>query len=283
MKGSKVTIITINYNNCDGLRDTIRSVAMQTYRTFEYVIIDGGSTDGSVEVIKNNADLIDYWVSESDRGIYHAMNKGIEQATGEYCLFLNSGDVFCNNNILECAIKNGLDKDLVIGGARNISSGEVFFVHSRPFVFMDFWYKSTIPHPSTFIKRSLFDDNKYDEELKIVSDWKFFINAIFLKKCSYKKMDLLIVDFDGNGVSSKVEDTYEEHRKVLVGMLPEIVYTDYEWLANGRGYDSFFLRLRYCKYSQMIYAISLWGVRLLSICFSSARFARLFHLNPLKR
>ena len=90
----KISIITINYNNCEGLRRTIESVVNQTCRDFEYIIIDGGSTDGSVDVIKRYADNIDYWVSEPDKGIYNAMNKGIRMATGDYVQILNSGDMF---------------------------------------------------------------------------------------------------------------------------------------------------------------------------------------------
>ena len=88
----KLSVITINFNNRDGLRKTIESVVNQTYNDFEYIIIDGGSTDGSVDVIKEYADRIDYWVSEPDKGIYNAMNKGIDVAKGEYCIFMNSGD-----------------------------------------------------------------------------------------------------------------------------------------------------------------------------------------------
>ena len=96
----KFSIITINYNNCEGLRRTIESVVNQTCHDFEYIIIDGGSTDGSVDVIKQYADQIDYWVSEPDKGIYNAMNKGVAVAKGEYCLFLNSGDSLHNNSAL---------------------------------------------------------------------------------------------------------------------------------------------------------------------------------------
>ena len=95
----KLSVITINFNNRDGLRKTIESVVKQTYKDFEYIIIDGGSTDGSVDVIKEYADKIDYWVSEPDKGIYNAMNKGIDVAKGEYCIFMNSGDVFFSNDV----------------------------------------------------------------------------------------------------------------------------------------------------------------------------------------
>lgn len=95
----KLSIITINYNNREGLRKTIESVVAQTTREFEYIVIDGGSTDGSVDVIKEFSDYIDYWVSEPDKGIYNAMNKGVKVAHGDYCQFLNSGDWLYDSNV----------------------------------------------------------------------------------------------------------------------------------------------------------------------------------------
>ena len=94
MKKNKISVITINYNNKSGLEKTIQSVISQTYFELEYIIIDGGSSDGSIDVIKKYENKIDYWISEQDKGIYNAMNKGIAQAHGEYCNFMNSGDCF---------------------------------------------------------------------------------------------------------------------------------------------------------------------------------------------
>jgi len=96
----KLSIITVNLNNAEGLRKTIESVVSQTYTDYEYIIIDGGSTDGCVEIIKQYEDKITYWVSEPDKGIYNAMNKGILKAKGEYCQFLNSGDWLIKESIL---------------------------------------------------------------------------------------------------------------------------------------------------------------------------------------
>ncbi|MDR2910496.1 MAG: glycosyltransferase [Bacteroidales bacterium] len=94
----KLSIITINLNNVAGLQKTIESVVKQTFTDYEYIVIDGGSTDGSADIIKQHANKITYWVSEPDKGIYNAMNKGIRVAKGEYCLFLNSGDWLINSN-----------------------------------------------------------------------------------------------------------------------------------------------------------------------------------------
>ena len=90
----KYSIITINYNHIEGLKRTIDSVISQTSSNYEYIIIDGGSTDGSVNIIKEYKEHLVYWISEKDNGVYHAMNKGVAQAQGDYCIFMNSGDCF---------------------------------------------------------------------------------------------------------------------------------------------------------------------------------------------
>ncbi|WP_291275238.1 glycosyltransferase, partial [Flavobacterium sp.] len=96
-----ISVITVNYNNDNGLKKTIESVINQTYKNFEFIIIDGGSTDQSSEIIKNYQDKINYWVSEPDKGVYSAMNKGIKVANGDFLIFMNSGDVFINENVLQ--------------------------------------------------------------------------------------------------------------------------------------------------------------------------------------
>lgn len=95
-----ISVITVSYNAVLTIEQTILSVINQTYLNIEYIIIDGGSTDGTVNVIKKYADKIAYWVSESDKGIYDAMNKGIAYSHGEYCNFINAGDKFCSSSIL---------------------------------------------------------------------------------------------------------------------------------------------------------------------------------------
>ena len=109
----RYTIITINYNNKEGLERTIKSTAKQTFKNFEYIVIDGGSTDGSVEVIKQYASEIDFWVSEKDNGIYHAMNKGVSHAHGDYLLFMNSGDTFHSPDVLNSVAE--YQEDIICG------------------------------------------------------------------------------------------------------------------------------------------------------------------------
>lgn len=172
----KISIITINYNNKNGVEKTISSVVSQTYKDIQYIIIDGASTDGSVEVIKKYHENIDYWISEPDRGIYNAMNKGILKATGDYVLFLNSGDYLISSDIID-DISHELDsnEDIVFGLLKTYPSGIIGYTDIHlPLTLLDFFKSSPIPHPASFIKRELFQKINYDESLKIVADWSFF-------------------------------------------------------------------------------------------------------------
>lgn len=174
MSQRKFSIITINYNNKEGLRKTIESVVGQSFRGFEYIIIDGGSTDGSIEVIKEYAGKVDYWVSEPDKGIYHAMNKGVLQAHGEYLNFMNSGDEFYNNGVLQ-EVAPSLDSDIVVG--KIVHGTEVWGFHKEDITLMDL-IRGTVLHQASFFRKELFDENRYDESYKIVSDWKFYIQTL---------------------------------------------------------------------------------------------------------
>lgn len=202
----KLSIITINYNNVAGLQKTIDSVLNQTWQEFEYIVIDGGSTDGSATYLASHNNELTYWVSEPDQGIYNAMNKGIAKATGEYLLFLNSGDHLYNEDVLRKNNHTLLDFDLItfdlnIKG-ENIEKNIVFPNH---FKFLDLYVSSyySLLHPVTFIKKELFDTvGLYDEKYKIISDWKFFMLALFKFNCSYKKIESTLTTFYLGGISS---------------------------------------------------------------------------------
>lgn len=199
-----LSIITINRNNAIGLEKTIRSVSCQTFTDFEYIIIDGKSTDGSIECITENSKFITNWLSESDTGIYNAMNKGLMKASGKYCLFLNSGDVLHSSNVLENFFLHKFDQDIVYGDLSYTKNDMNEGVCVYPDVIdFDYLYHFSLPHPATVIKRSLLQkQGGYNEQLKYVSDWVFFIDAIFLYNCSYKHIPVILSDFDIDGVSN---------------------------------------------------------------------------------
>ena len=200
----KLSIITVNYNNKQGLEKTINSVVNQSFTDFEYVIIDGKSTNGDQEIIKKYESKIDYWVSETDLGIYNAMNKGIKAATGEYVLFMNSGDCFFDKDVLKKTIP-------FLESAVGFYYGNLIFsikeqqkISTPPSTlsfsyFIDF----SLPHQATFIKKDLFYEHFfYNEQLKIMSDWEFTIYCICKQNVSYQHLNFPIAFFDSTGVSS---------------------------------------------------------------------------------
>lgn len=225
-----LSIITVNFNNRDGLQKTIDSVVTQAFRDFEWIVIDGGSTDGSRELIEQNARCFSYWVSEPDKGIYNAMNKGIRVANGDYLLFLNSGDSLYDSDVI--ADFHGLkaSEDIVAGNVTvDGSMYNVRFSPDESEINYEYMCNSTILHPASFIKKALFDKyGGYDESLKIVSDWKFFFVCLIQYSCSYRKWERLISNFDTNGISEKPESCTlidSERERVKAEVLPYVFRT----------------------------------------------------------
>ena len=200
----KLSIITVNYNNKQGLEKTINSVINQSFTDFEYVIIDGKSTAGDQEIIKKYESKITYWISESDLGIYNAMNKGIKAATGEFVLFMNSGDCFFDNDVLKKTIPFLASSVGFYYGNLIFSIKEQQKISTPPSTlsfsyFIDF----SLPHQATFIKKDLFYQHFfYNEQLKIMSDWEFTIYCICKENVPYQHLNFPIAYFDSTGVSS---------------------------------------------------------------------------------
>ena len=181
------------------------SVLAQTYPNLEYIVIDGGSADNSRELIQSHADRIAYWVSEPDRGVYHAMNKGIKQATGDYLLFLNSGDSFVHEQVLAQLIEGEeAGVDLIYGDLkRSFPDGHEDVVPMPEFITVDTMMTWTLCHPVTLIHRRLFQDyGLYDERLKIVADWAFFFKVIVLGNATQKHKPVVVANFVMDGMSS---------------------------------------------------------------------------------
>ena len=200
-----LSIITINYNRKSDLEATLKSVAEQSYNDFEYIVIDGGSTDGSVELIKAYSDRIDYWVSEPDKGIFDAMNKGIRAATREYLLFLNGGDTFLHPDALANAmnyLKAG-NEDIVYGDILVEMSygGELRFSYPNTLNFR-YFLEHDLPHQATFIRRQLFNQyGLYDAYNKINADWTFFVLTICKHQVSYRHIPCTFTRFQQGGIT----------------------------------------------------------------------------------
>lgn len=221
------SIITVNLNNACGLEDTILSVIKQTCNDYEFLIIDGGSTDNSLSVIEKYKNQITYYVSEPDNGIFNAMNKGIIKSKGDYLIFMNSGDYFYNEKVLEDCFPN-LESDFVIGNIKRKENKEIMDYELSDISMMTF-YTGAIPHQATFHKRSLFHDSLYDETLKISSDWKFFFQKIILENASYTLIPTIVSYYDTTGISNtNIDLASAERTKIILDSLPARVISDYE-------------------------------------------------------
>lgn len=237
----RLSIITINRNNAAGLEKTLQSVALQTFKEFEYIIIDGASTDGSVEVVKLHEPEFAHlkWVSEPDKGIYNAMNKGIRMASGDYIQILNSADCLATDDVTEqmlVALEKADYPSILYGNMvkcfpdghrmvdKNFAGQEITMLGM---------YTGTLNHDPTYIRRDLFAKyGFYDESLKIVSDWKWYLQAIVLGNEKPKYVDLDVTLFDMTGISeSNKELDRIERKQVLTQLFPEAVLKDYEQYA----------------------------------------------------
>lgn len=227
----KLSIITINYNNLSGLQRTVESVLKQTVKEFEYIIIDGGSTDGSAAYIESQSEHIDYWVSEPDKGIYNAMNKGILKAKGEYLLFLNSGDHFYNNNVIDSSIPFLNTFDLVYGSMEIIEFNNSYIQELPDKLTFYNFIKGTLPHAATFIKRiSLIKYGGYSEDFKVISDWRYFLDGIMNHNLSYRKINIVVSCFYLGGISGQAEHQIE--KKKVLNDLAGFFYDDYVEMYN---------------------------------------------------
>lgn len=253
----KLSIITINWNNADGLRKTLESVAAQTNRNFEHIIVDGGSTDGSVDIIKDYEETIHrtpytirlLWISEKDNGIYNAMNKGIRMAKGEYLLFLNSGDALENAEVVENFYKADIKTDIATGIEKE-TNGHLIYPKKEEELSYSFFYDDTLMHQSTFIRRDAFERfGMYNEDNRIVSDWEWFFYAIMKQDAAYQPLDFVVALFDGEGISNskRVLQAHNEEREgVRQRILPRVrrdynelkrlerVEKEFEFLKNGK-------------------------------------------------
>ena len=237
-----LSIITINYNNSQGLLKTLNSVLAQTCTQFEHVIVDGASTDNAVEIIKQyekdttSRGIKVVWVSEKDKGIYNAMNKGIMMASGEYIQILNSGDCLAADTVVAdmySALKDKEYPEILYGNMTKVDASEKVIGKSKetPYSFHNY-FVSTLNHDCAYIKRILFDNEQYglyDETLKIVSDWKWYTEAIGLGRVKPVYVNIDVTIFDAEGISeTNLKLRNEERAKVLKEITPPAVWVDFD-------------------------------------------------------
>lgn len=237
----RLSIVTINRNNAAGLEKTMQSVAIQTYKDFEYIVVDGASTDGSVEIIKKYESQFAHlkWVSEPDAGIYNAMNKGIRIASGDYIHILNSGDCLASDDVTERMLtahdRTGHPSILYGNMVKCFPDGRK--LKDKSFAGQEItllgMYTGTLNHDPTYIRRTLFEKyGYYDESLKIVSDWKWYLQVVVLNGEKPQYVDIDVTLFDMSGISETNKDLDRaERKKVLEQLLPKAILADYERYA----------------------------------------------------
>lgn len=235
----RISIITVCYNSSKTIENTIKSVQNQNYPDIEYIIIDGASIDGTVDIIRKYENIIDKWVSEPDRGLYDAINKGISRATGLYVGILNSDDVFFENNTVEKIanfLKANAELDAVTGDIVQHRNGKIirkyssakWLPHKLKIGFMP-------PHPSIFMRTALFEKfGNYSTDYKIGADYELIIRYFLKNKIKYKYSGITTTSMTVGGVSSSGINSYNiitrEIKKAFV--------------QNGINYSSLMVRLR---------------------------------------
>lgn len=224
-----LSIITINLNNRSGLQKTFDSISTQSFKEFEYIVIDGASIDGSTNLILDNT-RVNFWISEKDKGTYDAMNKGILHAKGDYLLFLNSGDYLADTEVLAHAVPHLKRYDIIYGDilfAGNEEKEYYYYPEKLSFYHM---FTASLGHPSTFIKKDLFlKYGLYDLKYPIIADWVFFMETIVKHRVSTKHINKVISVFDLNGVSSDAANKISilEDRNAYLQQEFPLFYDDY--------------------------------------------------------
>jgi glycosyltransferase involved in cell wall biosynthesis len=211
----QISVVTIVYNRKDDLNTTIQNIRHQSFKDYEFIIVDGASTDGTLDVIKANSDGITQWVSEPDKGIYDAMNKGVRLAKGEWVIFMNAGDVFYDRHVLDFFSKklSQYAEAMVVYGDAEIVEGEKVHIQYQYDRHLDL--TKSIIHQSMFIRRDFLQKHPYDLRYKVMADYDnlLSISAVSPHKC--KHVDKIVCRYDKTGISSKPLYTYfAEYYKV---------------------------------------------------------------------
>lgn len=224
----KLTIITINFNNKEGLKRTIDSIVNQTFTDYEWIVVDGGSTDGSKDLLEQYKDRFAWWCSEPDKGVYNAMNKGITHATGEYINFMNSGDSFASSTILTEIFLNTHTAEILYGKmARESVDGKINnLAMMKPNIHWWDFYDCTFNHQATFIRTDIFAKyGVYDETYRILADWRHFAELVCIKKVTCEYIPQIVAVYEGGGLSD-VKNSLPEILRIREELYPMVSQED---------------------------------------------------------
>lgn len=229
----KLSIITITYNNLDGLKRTTESIRYQTWKDFEWIVIDGGSNDGSKEYIESLVPQPDYWISEKDNGVYNAQNKGIAKASGEYIICMNAGDKFHSPSTLLEVFRNEINADIVYGDWIRCNAHESIEYNPPKKLPPLFFYYSNICHQAMLTKASVLKENPFDESLKIFADWKKW-RELKYSGHSFEYVPVVICDYDSScGLSSVPSEQNKLEHQLLYESIPQEILQELSDIRKG--------------------------------------------------
>lgn len=214
----KISVITVCLNEEQRINETICSIVNQEYHDFEWIVIDGGSTDGTLKILDQYRSRITKLISEQDQGVYDAMNKGIKIAQGEYCLFMNGGDKLYNRKSLYNFKNMEKKADINYGGIIEVhQGGKVYEKLPYPVrCYKYYLYRRCLPHQSSFIKRSLFQQyGLYNTDYKVNADWEFFSRVIVGKDVTVNFLQPIISVFYFDGLSSQTKGSQAMDQEVM--------------------------------------------------------------------
>jgi glycosyltransferase involved in cell wall biosynthesis len=212
-----VTVITVVFNGATELSRTIESVLAQTYQNLEYIIVDGGSTDGSVNILRHHDHQITHWISEPDAGIFDAMNKGIALAHGEWINFMNAGDCFCHSNVVASVFPLPHDSALTVVYGDTLVDYESYTVLRRAKAAEQLWKGSQFCHQSAFIQRAYHTTHRYNTANKFCADFEFFHHA-WNEGRRFLRLNMSMATITPDGVSDRHRlSVLEAWRRIAVG------------------------------------------------------------------
>lgn len=229
----KVSIVTINYNNLVGLQKTRTSIVSQTYKDYEWIVIDGGSTDGAKEFLQEHSEEMAYWCCEKDKGVYNAQNKGIAKAKGDYVICMNSGDCFHSSSVLEDVFSQNQTADILYGDwLRVYPDGRKEMKEAPKVMSPYFFYYSNICHQAMFVKTSIMQENPFDESYMILADKAEWC---LLKEKGYYfcYVTIIVCDFEaGNGLSERINEQSLAEQRRIEESIPQYVKKDFDSITK---------------------------------------------------
>ena len=224
----KVSIITISFNNLEGLKDTYNSIARQTFKDYEWIVIDGGSTDGTKEFLTDHNAELAFWCCEPDKGVYNAQNKGTQHAKGEYCIYMNSGDTFYAEDVLEKLFESVHEADIIYGNwVLKYDNGKDVLRKGPDVADLVFFFDDNMCHQAMAIKTNAVLERPYDESFRIYGDWEEWL-ALYMQGKKFEKVDLTICDFLVGGLSTgdDASDALKAERLAEIKRITDKYYSE---------------------------------------------------------